>query len=269
MPKTKSPNARPQPHPETSVSPKQLAANRANAQKSTGPRTPEGRARSARNAVQHGFTGSTFAAVRLEDIHEIGRLKADAVACYRPVNAQEMYAVERIALAQFKIFRGYRLEAGLFTAALDDVLDPNGLPWRPLTAEMVEGNFPVTRVQNRNFACATGLRKMVERSRDPLALLLRYQAQAEREYRRALEDFERLKALREQMPNEPIWQEEIEENHELATLEELKVTLPDGVVYDPGAGPDPDEPFPFSVEQTSRVPSPVLSGREGSKPDEQ
>jgi len=269
MPRTKSSQQSPQSHPKTVISEKQLAANRLNAQKSTGPRTPEGKARSACNAVQHGFTGSTFAAVRLEDIHEIGKLKADAVACYRPINAQEMYAVERIALAQFKIFRGYRLEAGMFTAAIDDVLDPNGLPWRPLTPEMIEGNFPVTRVQNRNFACATGLRKMVERSRDPLALLLRYQAQAERDYRRAIEDFERLKALREEMPNEPIWQEEIQETHELATLEELKVTLPDGVIYDPSAGPDPDEPFPFSVEQPSRVPSPVSPGHQGSVPDKQ
>ncbi len=36
------------------ASPAQLAANRANAQHSTGPRTPEGKAASARNALSHG-----------------------------------------------------------------------------------------------------------------------------------------------------------------------------------------------------------------------
>ncbi|HTX34118.1 MAG TPA: hypothetical protein VME43_03825, partial [Bryobacteraceae bacterium] len=35
-------------------------------------------------------------------------------------------------------------------------------------------------------------------------LFLRYQAQAERLYRRAIEEFDRLKAQRDQFPNEPI-----------------------------------------------------------------
>ena len=35
-------------------------------------------------------------------------------------------------------------------------------------------------------------------------LFLRYQAQAERNYRRALEEFSRLQALRAELPNQPI-----------------------------------------------------------------
>ena len=40
------------------LNPAQLAANRANAQFSTGPRTPEGKARVSRNAVKHGLNSS-------------------------------------------------------------------------------------------------------------------------------------------------------------------------------------------------------------------
>src|SRR5580700_11446303 len=91
------------------ISEKKLAANRANAVKSTGPKTPEGKARSAQNAVKHGFTASTFAVVRLEDLQEIAKLKADLVSVYRPVNAQEVFALERMALGQQAILRAARL----------------------------------------------------------------------------------------------------------------------------------------------------------------
>ena len=101
---------------------KQIAANRANAAKSTGPRTSEGKARSAQNARKHGFTGSTFAVVRLEELDEIARLKADLVAVCEPVNSQELFALERMALAQEALLRSARLEAGLFTDALDEAL---------------------------------------------------------------------------------------------------------------------------------------------------
>ncbi len=41
----------------------QIAANQANAQKSTGPKTPPGKAASSRNATKHGLSGSTTAAL--------------------------------------------------------------------------------------------------------------------------------------------------------------------------------------------------------------
>ena len=110
------------------TSDKQLAANRANAAKSTGPRTPEGKARSARNACTHGFTASSFAVVRLEDLDEIARLKQDAVAVYQPVNSQEMFALEQIALAQQTMFRAARIESGYFTNCLDTSINDKDVP---------------------------------------------------------------------------------------------------------------------------------------------
>src|SRR4029077_9476356 len=105
------------------ITEKQLAANRANAAKSTGPRTPEGKARSACNARTHGFTASTFAVVRLDDLDEIARLKQDIVAVYQPVNSRELFALEHMAILQQTLLRAARLESGFFTSCLDRSLN--------------------------------------------------------------------------------------------------------------------------------------------------
>jgi hypothetical protein len=189
------------------VSKARLAANRANAQKSTGPRTPAGKARSAANACQHGFAGSNFATVRLEDPFELDRLKADLVATYQPINSQEMWAVECMALAQNSFLRSYRLESGLSTASLNESLDPRAdRSLITMTPDMIGGNgtasgpvaATITRAQNRNYAFAAGFQTST-RKNNAWPLLLRYQAQAERLYRRAQEDLTRLRAMRDEL----------------------------------------------------------------------
>src|SRR5271157_537283 len=77
------------------VSPDQLAANRANADRSTGPTTPEGKLRSSQNARKHGFTATSFAVVRLEDLNEVAALREDLIETYHPVNSQELFALAR------------------------------------------------------------------------------------------------------------------------------------------------------------------------------
>jgi hypothetical protein len=113
------------------VSPKHLAADRANGALSTGPKTPEGKARSARNSVKHGFTASTFAGVRREDLREVADLASDLVSVYQPVNSQELFALQRMAISQQAILRAARLESGLFTACLNETLDANDHPAFP------------------------------------------------------------------------------------------------------------------------------------------
>ena len=190
--------------PQNPISEKQLAANRANAARSTGPRSPEGKARAAQNSRRHGFTPSTFAVVRLEDLHDIAHLKDDLLAVYKPINSQELFAVERIALAQQALLRAARLESGLFITCLNETLDSAGQPMVLMSPELAgDGDIEITRAQNRNFLLGEGFHRMTSKS-NSWSLFLRYHAQSERHYRRAVEEFERLQRLRSKPSNEPI-----------------------------------------------------------------
>jgi len=59
----------------------------------------------------------------------------------------------------------------------------------------LQQNIEASKEQNRGFLLAEGIRKLAKES-NCLSLMLRYQAHAERQYRRAVEEFERLKKLR-------------------------------------------------------------------------
>src|SRR5215831_1246999 len=236
---------------KSQLSEKQLAANRANAARSTGPRTPEGKARSAQNARKHGFTGSTFSVVRLEDLQEIANLRADLVACYQPVNSQELFALERMAIAQQTILRTARLEAGLCTTTLDYAIDSHCNPIVTMSPELV-GDIEVTRQQNRNYAFGEGFHRLVKTS-NAWQVFLRYQAQAERNYRRALEDFERIKKLRPELPNEPIWEAELQEKEDPTPNPIEPVTAPNPEPVPP----IPNTPQPIPDQPTSNIQDPT------------
>jgi len=187
----------------TPISQKRLAANRANAVRSTGPRSEDGKARSAKNSLKHGFTAASFAVLRMEDVRELETLRAEAIHVYRPVNSEELFAVERIALSKLSILRAARLEGGMFTDILGMSLnDSNVHPFVSLPSAL-EADPKFHGEQVRAYALANGLNRMM-RGPNAFALFLRYQTLAERQYRRAVEEFDRLKRLRDELPNEPI-----------------------------------------------------------------
>jgi hypothetical protein len=75
----------------------QIAANRRNAEKSTGPRTEQGKAKVAGNPLRHGLRAQTLTAFDERDgdfvaFHEAQR------AAFEPVGDVEEQLVERIAL---------------------------------------------------------------------------------------------------------------------------------------------------------------------------
>lgn len=70
------------------ISERQLAANRANALKSTGPRTPDGKARSSQNALTHGITALS-PVLSCEDRDDFNRCTALLRAQFDPRNPCE------------------------------------------------------------------------------------------------------------------------------------------------------------------------------------
>src|SRR5262249_57982657 len=83
---------------------KQWAANRENAQKSTGPRTEEGKHRSRRNALRHGLTAETVVET-LEDPDDYRAFESTIVADYDATTAVERELVLRLASLLWRIRR--------------------------------------------------------------------------------------------------------------------------------------------------------------------
>src|ERR1035437_2142219 len=68
-----------------------------------------------------------------------------------------------IALAQQAFLRAACLEAGLFTACLNEVLDARDRPMVTMDPDLV-GDIEVTRAQNGNFPLSEGFRRSVGKS---------------------------------------------------------------------------------------------------------
>lgn len=92
----------------------QIAANRANALRSTGPNTPEGRAKSSQNARKR--RPGELPLTLVEDEAAFAA-HSDAVrAAFEPQDAFEAELVRQIALHQWRLGRVQRIEAAFFDA---------------------------------------------------------------------------------------------------------------------------------------------------------
>ena len=101
---------------------KQLAANRANARRSTGPITEEGKQRSRCNAVRHGLTAETVIGA-LEDAEDYKAFEASVTADYDPQSAVERELVLRLASLLWRLRRATTMETGLFEIQADRLSD--------------------------------------------------------------------------------------------------------------------------------------------------
>ena len=92
---------------------RQIAANRRNAQLSTGPKTEEGKSRSRRNAVRHGLTAETVI-VALESAEDYAAFEMAVTSDYDARTAVERELVLRLASLLWRLRRATAIESGLF-----------------------------------------------------------------------------------------------------------------------------------------------------------
>ncbi len=106
------------------ISENRTAANRSNAKKSTGPRTPTGLAKAAKNARSHGLSAAT--PVLPGDHAEEGeRHRAGIGASLAPIGALEEALADRIAVCLWRLRRVVAYETGATIAGVEEaVADP-------------------------------------------------------------------------------------------------------------------------------------------------
>jgi len=97
------------------VTPAQREANRRNALKSTGPKTPEGKANVRLNPLQHGIL-SQEVLLPDEDEHALADLEHRLWDDWQPVGAHEEFLVDLILRQMWRLRRAGRLEAAILAA---------------------------------------------------------------------------------------------------------------------------------------------------------
>ena len=125
------------------ASARKVAANRQNALKSTGPKTPKGKANSRRNALKHGLFAMDLphgTLTRTEDPAEYQALLGELRQQYEPVGIAEDLEVQRICACWWRLRR----------------------PWRFEIAEVLSSRLDIFYVESeafgKNLACAKQLR---------------------------------------------------------------------------------------------------------------
>lgn len=145
------------------------AANRQNAVLSTGPKTPEGRAASARNALKHGLLSRQLL-LEDESAPEFRHFHRRMMQALVPVGALEQMLAERVTAAAWRLRRFELMEAR--------VLGRCGRDWRGSKCDPAAGFIGL---------CSNG---------DVFSKLSRYETGIERSMLRALHELQRLQAAR-------------------------------------------------------------------------
>ncbi len=177
----------------TTTSDRRRASPRANGAKSTGPKTPEGKARSAANSTRHGLAaaGRTAASICIlgEFTHEFEELHAALIAELEPGTATEALLVEEMATARWRQQRVWVMESTTIDKHTGRI-----------TPELL-ATYGDTATEPLRVASA--VEDLADNS-NVLALLMRYEARLSRQFDRCLK---RLNALQDRRRNQNLQNE--------------------------------------------------------------
>src|SRR2546421_11309163 len=151
----------------------QIAANRLNAQKSTGPKTPEGRAAVRLNGVKHGITAQTLV-LKGENQEDFTALLESYEAEHQPAIPTEEALVLQLAMATWRLRRLYHAEAAFSASKL----------------KLIAGTDA-----GRNLKDSERLGLVNDYSHDTMATFNRQESRLERTFYRALHELQRLRKL--------------------------------------------------------------------------
>ncbi len=173
----------------------QIAANRENAKKSTGPKTAEGKAASAQNAVKHGFFARD-AVVRDEDQADFDLYREEMLAEMGPVGVMESTLAERIVALAWRLRRAERmqdqaLKMQMRTDMLDLVVRQISWSYRDARGLEQEESYP----EDDHMTFGRAARNDIANYR-VLEKLLMYERRIESSMMRTSKEFERIQSRR-------------------------------------------------------------------------
>jgi hypothetical protein len=140
------------------MSPEQIAANQANAQKSTGPRTDAGRAASRRNALKHGILSREVLVQgrhRQESGEDLADLRKRLWEDWEPLGATEEMLVDQIVTTHWRLRRALTAESGEIALSVDEGQWKRSRPKDParLWMDWEELGDPVNNMKNSTLGC--------------------------------------------------------------------------------------------------------------------
>src|SRR5437660_3712407 len=140
------------------ISPRKLAANQETALRSTGPRTPEGKARVRHNALKHGLLAKEVIVPvgdEQEKRAEFDLFLDDLWQHYAPIGPIEAMLVDRIAVAYWRLRRATRAEVGELRLEFDKAAGSGAVVLFSGIVERLQKQFEEA---DPNFDLATWLR---------------------------------------------------------------------------------------------------------------